>query len=164
MVWYLQGCKGRPAYLYIVNSIKNRNIYYADDDADDRQLFTDVVESMDTPVDLHLQRDGQELLERLEDRPPYPTVIFLDINMPRKNGIEVLRLIRQQEDLKTVPIVIFSTSDDPDIIKSARELGANMFVSKPFSFSKFKKAITHCLSIDWENFRPAREQFLLKFA
>ena len=88
---------------------KLNHIFLAEDDADDRMLFEDALKELSIPTQLTLANDNLELMSKLEiltTHPP-PQVIFLDLNMPRKNGFECLTEIRQTSKLKDIPVVIF---------------------------------------------------------
>ncbi len=109
----------------------NANIFYTDDDLDDHILFREVVQDLSDSVTLYTQRNGEELLNQLENRPPAPKVIFLDLNMPVKNGFQALREIKQSDELRLFPVIIFTTSDDVNSINETRRLGADLFITKP---------------------------------
>lgn len=79
---------------------KEFTIFYTDDDLDDLDFFTEVVESMENGVELVTQNNGKKLLEALHNPPPAPSVVFLDLNMPGINGFDVLTEIRQSDNLK----------------------------------------------------------------
>ncbi|GGK86872.1 response regulator [Deinococcus radiotolerans] len=93
-------------------------------------------------TDLHVTRDGVEALERLRDpAQPRPDVILLDINMPRMNGLELLRVLKQDPDLMTIPVIMLTTSHaEEDILKSYQAFAAS-YVVKPVEFGKFYEAI-----------------------
>ena len=136
-------------------------IFYADDDLEDQQLFRDALSEINASLDLYIQNDGQELIEQLKNPPPKPQIVFLDLNMPRKNGLQALQELRQLKDLRDLPVVIFTTSDDQNVIKKARDFGASIFITKPAFFSSYKKIIYHCLTIDWQHFKPSDQSFVL---
>jgi len=98
-------------------------------------------------IDLHVVRDGQEALEVLFREGDYgtdtprPDLILLDLNLPKVNGLEVLRRVRASEALSTIPVIMLSASDrDEDVVKSY-EVGANTYILKPVEFEKFQHAI-----------------------
>ena len=125
-------------------------IFYTDDDKDDQALFTEVVGEIERHVTVYTQNNGKELLEMLENPPPRPHLVFLDLNMPVKNGYDVLRELKNKKDQYT-PVIIFSTSDDDRAVSLSRDLGASLFVTKPASYTEYKKTLAHVLSIDWQN-------------
>lgn len=111
--------------------------------------------------------DGVELMNVLDESvPPPPDVIFLDLNMPRKNGFECLKEIRQTAKLREIPVIIFSTSDNAQAIDKTYSLGANFYMQKPRSFALLKKAIETVLSKDLVcgGIQVSKEKYLLAIA
>lgn len=141
--------------------LNNLVVFYADDDQDDQDVFQDVIGEIDN-VELHTLDHGDELLHSLQNPPPSPHVVFLDLNMPGKNGFEVLREIRSEERFKDLPVVILSTSDDEQSIAHSRQLGANFYITKPNSFSLLRNSVQHVLNTDWESFEPDASNFVYK--
>jgi CheY-like chemotaxis protein len=144
--------------------VHSKNILLADDDADDCLLFEDALREVTTEALLTKASDGQQLMSLLSHRtPPVPDVIFLDLNIPRKNGFECLREIRENPLLRTIPIVIFSTSSQPEAVESVYRQGADFYICKPESFPLLIKAIQMVLSINWEKriHRTPKEKFVL---
>jgi CheY-like chemotaxis protein len=117
-------------------------ILMADDDADDRELTKEALTESRLANDLHFVEDGAELLDYLHQRGAYskpgsaprPGVILLDLNMPRKDGREALREIKADPNLRTIPIVVLTTSKAEEDIARSYDLGANSFISKPVTF------------------------------
>jgi CheY-like chemotaxis protein len=128
---------------------KPKNIFLADDDTDDCILFEDALREICNSSQLTTANDGIQLMDLLHTHSTLPDVIFLDLNMPRKNGFECLAEIRERPQLKNIPIVIFSTTAQPEAVKNVYENGANCFVCKPNTFQQLKLAIQHVLSINW---------------
>jgi CheY-like chemotaxis protein len=146
---------------------KIKNVFLADDDADDRMFFADALKKVTIPTHLTLANDGLELMSNLETviEPPPPDVIFLDLNMPRKNGFQCLEEIRNTKKLKNIPIVIFSTTANDDAVNKTYQHGANHYICKPHSFEILVKAIETVLSIEmWQKPQPSKEKFVLTFA
>ena len=110
------------------------NILIVDDDEDDRELFCDAVNVVDPGINCIVARNGEEALNGLKSRHiPKPDLIFLDLNMPRINGVQCLREIKKDPVLHLIPVVIYTTSklkEDKDI---TRKLGAVHFITKPSS-------------------------------
>lgn len=111
-------------------------ILIADDDGDDIQLTRDCF--LDAKLDIHLHEvsDGQRLMDVLDKGKTnasqhLPQLILLDLNMPRKGGLEALKEIKADDVLCKIPVVIFTTSKAPRDIAQAYELGASCFVCKP---------------------------------
>lgn len=118
-------------------------ILIADDDTDDVQLTKDCFKDNEWPVHVNDVADGQILLDVLKkmndvsNSIDLPQLILLDINMPRKSGFEVLQELKQIDNLRKIPVVIFSTSKAAKDIERAYELGASCFVSKPATFEEW---------------------------
>jgi len=140
-----------------------KNIFLADDDADDRMFFEDALKQVPILTQLTLSTDGLELLSNLETT--IPDVIFLDLNMPRKNGLQCLEEIRNTPKLQDIPIVIFSTTVNDDAVNKTYKLGANYYICKPPSFELLVKAIETVLTLEmWLKPRPPKEKFILTIA
>lgn len=128
---------------------KPKNIYLADDDSDDCFLFEEALREICTESSLNTANDGIELMDLLKKK-PYPDVIFLDLNMPRKNGFECLSEIRDLVEYDHIPVIIFSTTAQPEAVTRVYESGANYFVCKPNTYQLLKDTIKHTLSINWQ--------------
>ena len=137
----------------------------ADDDLDDRLFFEDAIEELFTSYKLSTVTDGVELMEVLFDNSEQlPDILFLDINMPRKNGCECLAEIKANDMLKEIPVVIFSTSLDMEIVNKLYENGAHYYIRKPGDFNVLKKVIyqaTVLLKEDNIN-QPERSNFIIQ--
>jgi CheY-like chemotaxis protein len=148
-----------------MKNLGRKTIFLADDDLDDRLLFQDALKEINDDVTLTIADDGIQLMDKLNKTVPPPDVIFLDLNMPRKNGFECLEEIKRTKKFKHIPVVIFSTSAQQETVNKTYEQGATYYVSKPGSFAKLKKAILEILGMEWGkiNFQPPKENFLLIF-
>jgi len=117
-------------------------ILMADDDADDRLLAKDALAECRLANELHFVENGEELLDYLHRRgkfvnlanSPRPGLILLDLNMPKKDGREALKEIKDDPRLRTIPVVVLTTSSADTDISRIYELGANSFITKPVSF------------------------------
>lgn len=117
-------------------------ILMADDDEDDRLLAKDALEECRLANDLHFVKDGEELMDYLYHRHQYvdlnisprPGLILLDLNMPRKDGREALKEIKDDPDLRSIPIVILTTSKAEEDVYRSYNLGASSYISKPVTF------------------------------
>ena len=117
-------------------------ILLADDDPDDRMLARDALDESRLANDLHEVCDGEELLEYLRRRGKYadpasaprPGLILLDLNMPRKDGREALREIKADPELRSIPVVVLTTSQAEEDIYRTYDLGVSSFITKPVSF------------------------------
>lgn len=129
-----------------MNTIKK--ILYAEDNQNDVELTLAAFEESNLANPIDVVHDGEEVLDYLFYRNSYanrekiyPTFVLLDIKMPKLNGIEVLKIIRESEEYKNLPVVMLTSSQmESDIIKSY-EIGANGFVVKPIDFNEFVNAI-----------------------
>lgn len=139
---------------------KEFTIFYTDDDLDDIDFFAEVIASMENDMKLVTQNNGKKLLDALQNPPPFPSIIFLDLNMPGINGFDVLSEIRNSESLKELPVIILSTSNDDKIIDKSFKLGANFYITKPNDFVSLKKSIEHSLNINWNSIVPNKDNFV----
>ncbi|MBF0694221.1 MAG: response regulator [Flavobacterium sp.] len=131
-------------------------VLLADDDPDDRDLFTEAVNEHN--ADIQTAGNGAQLMTLLLETSEFPDFIFLDLNMPEKSGKECLQEIRQHPKLKDIPVIIYSTSSSKKDIDDTYSLGANLYITKPNSFSELRNTVREILSIDWKQ----REQKVAK--
>jgi CheY-like chemotaxis protein len=121
---------------------KRVSILIADDDADDRLMAREALEEARLVNDLHFVEDGEELMEYLHRRGGHsepeagalPGLIILDLNMPRKDGREALREIKNDPELRRIPVVVLTTSKAEEDIYRTYDLGVNSFITKPVTF------------------------------
>lgn len=114
----------------------------ADDDIDDCDLFTDALNELEQPAILKTVHDGEQLMYFLTNETNVlPDILFLDLNMPRKNGLECLSEIKNNDRLKNLSVIIFSTSFDKEMVNKLYTSGALYYISKPNEFTKLKKVI-----------------------
>ena len=114
----------------------------ADDDPDDRMLTKEAMSESRVLNDLRFVEDGEELMEYLNrqgkysnpDESPRPSVILLDLNMPKKDGREELKEIKADPNLRRIPIVIMTTSQSEEDILRSYDLGASSYITKPVTF------------------------------
>ncbi|WPR74147.1 response regulator [Algoriphagus sp. NG3] len=138
-------------------------IFYTDDDIDDLEFFKTVVNMITEDYTVVTHMDGKQLLHALENPPPHPHLLFLDINMPGMSGIEILQQVRNSEKHAGLPIIMFSTTQDEHIIRQTQELGANYYVPKAESFKQLRKSIQHTLQINWRDFIADQTNYLYNF-
>lgn len=122
------------------NSTNPFRILIADDDNDDVQLTRDCFIENNLHVHINEVSDGQILIDHLKGinhEKNLPQLILLDLNMPRKSGLEALEELKQDTALRKIPVVIFSTSRATKDIEKAYELGASCFVNKPNTFEEW---------------------------
>ncbi len=141
---------------------KDCKIFYTDDDEDDIYFFSDAVNLIEKKIILQTQRSADELINSLQNSDTLPQVVFIDLNMPGKNGFDALTEIRQIARFKTLPIIIFSTSNTDTSIDVARMLGASMYMTKPNSFIKLQEAISFVIDLDWTEISTNTELFVYR--
>ena len=126
--------------------MKNAHILLVEDNEGDILLTQEVFKTSGFSHPISIARDGEEALDFLYQRNKLsgaerPDLILMDINIPKINGKEVLTMIKKDNDLKTIPVIMLSTSsDDRDILESYRN-HANCFITKPINFDEFSKAV-----------------------
>ena len=121
----------------------------ADDDPDDRLLVKDALEETTWTAELQTVEDGVELMDYLRHRGRYadpndappPSLILLDLKMPRKGGHQTLKEIKEDPDLRRIPVVILTTSSQEQDISRSYGLGVNSFITKPSSFGALVETI-----------------------
>ena len=126
---------------------KDTRLLLADDDLDDFELFKDAVSELSVPVNIIHCGNGVELMHHLAAFPA-PDVIFLDLNMPQKTGFDCMREIRSQPELQHIPVVIFSTSYDPQIVQILYKEGADRYIVKPKNFKDLKRVILQVINLE----------------
>jgi CheY-like chemotaxis protein len=113
-------------------------VVVAEDDDEDFELTREAFRQSVPGVELRRARDGEELLRAVaamaDDRPP--ALVLLDLNMPRKDGRQALRELRQDPRLRLVPVVTLTNSSNPDDVEECYRLGANSYVRKPLHFAE----------------------------
>jgi CheY-like chemotaxis protein len=118
------------------------SIMIADDDSEDRSLIADALTESRLHNELIFVEDGEQLMDYLQykgdfagSRHKLPGLILLDLNMPRKDGREALKEIKEDPKLRTIPVVILTTSKAEEDILRTYDLGVSSFISKPVSFA-----------------------------
>lgn len=128
-----------------------RKILLIDDDQDDCYLFTDAIKTAFPSIQLTCLNDVMDIFPYLEVKAP--DLIFLDLNMPFKNGFEFLTELRTHVQFNEIPVVIFSSSNYNKDIKLAYEKGAALYFTKPTSFEELSEALISIVQMDWQ--KPA---------
>ncbi len=151
--------------------LKPLNILLADDDIDDCIFFKQALDELLLPVNFTAVHDGEQLMQHLTNEiDKLPHVLFLDLNMPRKNGFECLSEIKLNEKLKQLPVIMFSTSFEQGVVDQLYLNGAQYFIRKPSEFTQFKKIIHQTINLisvalPGDNSRniaqPGKENFVL---
>ena len=143
------GARGRTRVSGTDHDERPLTVLLADDDPDDCLLIADAFKANRFPDCLVTVSDGEELMDYLHcrgkygrgDHLPRPRLIILDLNMPRKDGREVLREVKRDPRFKRIPIVVFTTSGEREDVNLSYELGANSFLVKPVSFDGLREVI-----------------------
>jgi len=143
-------------------TIGPRCIFLAEDDEDDCLIFLEALQELGCTDEVIVTRDGEQLMDHLSRVPRLPYVLFLDLNMPRKNGFECLKEIKETAEFKSIPVVVLSTSTEPEDIKLAYELGATLYISKARSFTEFVKRIEKVIHSDLLQTEVAFNEFVLR--
>lgn len=132
---------------------KEIDVLLVEDDPGDIELTREGLKTSKMYINLNVVEDGVRALQYLRREGPYgaanrPDLILLDLNMPKKDGREVLKEIKADEKLRSIPVIILTTSDaDMDIVK-CYDFGANCYITKPVGFDAFIKVV-HSLEDFW---------------
>jgi CheY-like chemotaxis protein len=113
-----------------------------DDDTDDSELFQEALNETDDSIIFHHAENGEDALKNL-DAFQLPSIIFLDINMPRMNGWECLQLMKNNPVFRNIPVIVYSTSSHQEEIDNAITLGALCLYRKPSTYSELKKMLAN---------------------
>jgi CheY-like chemotaxis protein len=144
-------------------NVKTINVLLADDDADDREFFMEVITEVVPRAKTTGLTDGISLMNFINDvSQPVPDLIFLDLNMPCKNGSDCLLEIRRNPRLCNIPVIIYSTSSHVKDIESAFRGGANLYITKPNKVSELVDITKKIFAMDLSAGKPQIEKFVLK--
>lgn len=130
------------------------DILYVEDQPEDAELVGRALEKTNLKLSFLRLKDGHDALDYLfvrgkyEDRDPYklPRLIILDIKVPKISGLEVLKLLRQNPKTRRIPVIIFSSSDQPEDIHKAYEYGVSSYLVKPGKYSEMKNVIAQIVN------------------
>jgi two-component system, response regulator len=129
------------------------DILLVEDNQDHAELTRRVLEEGHMVNQVHWVKDGQEALDYLFHRGAYasvqhPGLILLDINLPKVSGLDVLKAVKEDKDLRPIPVIMLTTSDrDEEVVKSY-SIGANSFITKPVKFHEFSEKV-RALKLYW---------------
>ncbi|TDE17368.1 response regulator [Dyadobacter psychrotolerans] len=123
-------------------------ILLAEDDEDDVFLFDHALRDSGLTYMLTVVTDGSEVISELSSDIP-PDLLFLDINMPRLNGIECFTLVKSTSGLPKIPVIFLSTNTSLKVVKQVEDLGAQGFIMKPNSIDALNHILASVLEIDW---------------
>lgn len=142
---------------YKIHSVNS--ILLAEDDVDDQNIFQLALQEIHSDIFLQFASNGKELLQILETTKP--DLIFLDLEMPYKNGLECLIEIRNSERLKNLPVIVFSSTTRPSNIQTAYEMGAHLFLIKPPIYSDYLSSLKAIFKLNWKEPEQVREQYCI---
>ena len=126
-------------------------IVLCDDDEDDRMFFSEAMQELKMDNVLTVFDTGLKLMNYLQHPDTsLPHILFLDINMPCKSGLECLKEIRENSKFKDLVIAIYSTSSSEEDIEKTFADGANIYIKKPAHFDNLKKALHQVLNMNWQ--------------
>ena len=140
-------------------------IILADDDEDDRLFFEEAFEELKINTKVKTFIDGVALMNFLnQEDNTLPNILFLDLNMPKKSGLECLLEIKSNTRFKDIAIVIYSTSASEEDIENTFVEGANVYIKKPNDFNKLKKILSNVVTINWQYHTSGlnKDNFLLR--
>ncbi|HLO56537.1 MAG TPA: response regulator [Saprospiraceae bacterium] len=143
---------------------ENINILLADDDKADCLLFKDALEELPVSAILTIVHNGEELMEEISKKEgKMPDVLFLDLNMPRKNGFASLGEIKRNTELEKLPVIIISTASNEEMVKNVFNNAAHYYICKPADFSQLKKVIYEALVLITQknNPLPLKDKFII---
>ena len=156
--------EGKKYLLGDIAASRHFHISLADDDVDDYDFFTEAMQSVVPGLEISRAFDGADLVRMLEkSSDSLPDLIFLDLNMPCRNGFESLAVIRKNEKWINIPVIIYSTSAFPDQIDNTYKLGANLYIQKPDDYGEIIQIVKKIFSINFDDLlcRPAKEDFFM---
>ncbi len=140
-------------------------ILLADDDPDDYMFFREALEALPFLTHQTVVKNGEELMQLLsKNTAKLPDVLFLDLNMPRKSGLQCLSDIKNNDRLEKIPVVIISTSYDSTVADGLYQNGASYYIQKPIGFSQLQELISLAIELTTKKniLRPGKDNFLLR--
>lgn len=141
------------------------HLILADDDMDDCDFFKEAMDELTDPCRLTVLNNGVALMDFLQtEAKNQPSLIFLDLNMPRKSGLDCMAEIQAMDTLSHIPVFIYSTSLDQTVINSLYQLGAYHYIQKPTDFAGIKSVIKKAISLMDNVILPPRskEHFIIQ--
>ncbi|MFB9076708.1 response regulator [Flavobacterium procerum] len=116
-------------------------ILLADDDVDDTEMFCEALDGFDQSIKYYCSVNGSEMMDKLYSLEQIPELIFLDLNMPLLNGLDCLKILKEQEKYRQIPVIMISTSSHKNDMDAAAALGALCYFVKPSNFRDFKNIL-----------------------
>lgn len=138
-----------------------KDVMVAEDDTDDFELLCDVIRSLPLQVVITHAGDGEILMKLMHEN--VPDLLFLDIILPRKTGIDCIREIRSDKKFDKLPIIVYTSLKDLDTIEFCYRNGTNLFIHKPNSYREIREIIEKIFSLSWKKIQyyPSRQDFVM---
>jgi DNA-binding response OmpR family regulator len=137
-----------------------RSVVLAEDSLAHCFFFNKALKEVAPQIKFSAVHDGDKLMELLESY--LPDLLFLDLGMPCKNGVQCIKEIREQRAYSLMPIIVFSVTVDDQAIQSAFGYGANLYIVKPGEFTLLKSLLERVLSLDWSDPKTTTEKYFIK--
>jgi CheY-like chemotaxis protein len=139
------------------------HILLADDDLDDHFFFKRAIRQLKIHATVSAVTMGDQLLKFLQEKKAAPNIIFLDINMPRKNGIECLQEIKEDSRFKDIPVIMLSSSSSESDIEESFSKGASFYIIKPVLQPELVEILRKVFCFDWKEKlpQPAKDKFVM---
>ena len=125
---------------------KSFQIFLVDDDTEDQEFFIDALSATGESVELSIFDSGTQLFDAISNTVKKPDMIYIDLHMPLMDGEECLKVLRKDDSLKAVPVIIYSTALDLDKIGELFSMGANRYLRKPNSFNSLVASLSATIS------------------
>jgi DNA-binding response OmpR family regulator len=138
-----------------------RDVLLVEDDHDDMEIFESALKATTIPYELRYARNGDELFEKLDQA--IPSLLFLDINMPCRDGIACILEIRKNRKYDGLPVIMLTSLLHKHYVDNTYRYGANYYVVKPTSIAALTEKLKHILSIEWgkQLYYPSKNEFVL---
>jgi CheY-like chemotaxis protein len=138
----------------------SKNVLIAEDDHDDFEMFSLAIQELSISVVIRRAENGDLLMEILETN--IPDILFLDISLPCKDGKQCLREIRANHKFDLLPIIMYTSFNDPRSIEFTFREGANVFIIKPSSYKDLRDILKNIFAIEWKKsmYYPALPDFI----
>jgi CheY-like chemotaxis protein len=128
----------------------HKRLFIIDDDVEDQEILMEALREIDNSVECYTSTSGEDALRQMEKQVVVlPDLIFLDMNMPKLNGKQVLKELKDSEITKSIPVIMYSTSFAPRDIEEIDSLGAAFYLVKPSGFDALCKSLSMILAKPW---------------
>lgn len=139
-------------YLPMADAVKTlyKRLFIIDDDTEDQEILMEALKEVDPTIVCHTAINGEDAFRQLANFIVLPDLIFLDLNMPKLNGKQVLKELKGSDGVTDVPVIMYSTSFAPRDIDEIKQIGAAFHLLKPSRFDDLCNALKNILSKDWK--------------